>query len=404
MKRSTLVLALFLTACGGSDSAPDPDPDPQPVQPTAGAETTSAAPENGRLPSDVLPRRYSLTLAIDPTRDRFTGVVEIDVDLPRRMDTIYIHGEGLDVSSVTATESGRDTREAEWEVVDAEAGLNRIVISRPVSGHVRLSISYGAPFREDLRGFYRVNQDNQWYVFSQMEPLSARTAFPCFDEPSFKTAFDVTMVVREDDAAIANARERSTEATSGGMRRVRFATTEPLPTYLIAIAVGPLDVVEADPIPANDVRTEPLALRGVAPRGHGAELAYALEHTPAILAQLESYFGVAYPYDKLDIVAVPDFGAGAMENAGLVTFRDGLLLVPSEGASVQQRRAFSFVMAHELAHMWFGNLVTMAWWDDLWLNEAFATWMEWETIEATFPEFAPRLLQQVDANSVMSSD
>src|SRR5690606_11329361 len=167
--------------------------------------------------------------------------------------------------------------------------------------------------------------------------------------------------------------------------------------------VGPLDVVEAPPIAGSDVRDRPIPLRGVAPRGQGARLAYALEHTPRMVESLERYFGRPYPYAKLDLIAVPDFGAGAMENAGAITFRDSLLLL-DESAPVRQRRGFAYVTAHELAHQWFGNLVTMAWWDDLWLNEAFATWLETRTVEETFPELAPQITEMQTALDALDAD
>src|SRR5262249_30050970 len=152
------------------------------------------------------------------------------------------------------------------------------------------------------------------------------------------------------------------------------------PTYLLAFAVGPLDIVAAPDIVPNAVRKRPLRLRGIAAKGRGKELAYALANTPAIVAALENYTGHEYPYDKLDILAVPDRG-GAMENAGAITFSEYLLLFDAKSASAGQKRAFASVMAHELAHMWFGDLVTMPWWDDIWLNEAFATWMSGRIVD-----------------------
>ncbi|MEM6956159.1 MAG: M1 family aminopeptidase, partial [Myxococcota bacterium] len=159
------------------------------------------------------------------------------------------------------------------------------------------------------------------------------------------------------------------------------------PSYLFALAVGPLDIVEGDAIPANDVRSEPLPFRGIAARGRGDELAYTMEHTGAIVAQLEAYFGIPYPYDKLDVVAVPDFEAGAMENVGLITFRDTILLVDPDRTPARRMRFWAYIMAHEVAHMWFGNLVTMAWWDDLWLNEAFASWIEHPAVDGWRPAY-----------------
>ncbi|MCA9604610.1 MAG: M1 family metallopeptidase, partial [Myxococcales bacterium] len=401
MHRSWPLLALVLVACGGTDAASPIVP--APVDDTAGAEVApEPVPGNGRLPSSVRPTRYGLTLAIDPSRDRYTGVVEIDVELAERRASLFLHGEALDVSNVTVAEGDGEPMTATWEAVGDDA-MARVTPRAPVGpGLVHLAITFGAAFETTNRALFRASVGDTQYVYSQMEPLAARRSFPCFDEPGFKTPWDVTLVVREDDVAIANARELSSTPQTGGMRRVRFATTQPIPSYLVAIAVGPFDLVEADPIPPNDVRSEPLAFRAVAPRGQGPQLAHALEHTPTILAWLEGYFGIPYPFDKLDLVAIPSFG-GAMENPGAVTFSDRLLLI-GEDAPIQQQRGYAYVMAHELAHMWFGDLVTMAWWDDLWLNEAFASWMEAQTIQGTFPEFEPAAGAMAEATQAMDAD
>ncbi|MDQ3035095.1 MAG: ERAP1-like C-terminal domain-containing protein [Myxococcota bacterium] len=395
-----------LSACGSSGAtAPDPgggaESGGEQTSEIGEAVTSERAPD--RLPRDVTPTRYTLTMGIVPGQERFTGVAEIDLRLTERQSAIWIHGQNLEVGEITATESGRGPIAGRWEQVDAEEGIARIVLDRAVGpGAVRLHVTWSAPFDSTLEGLYRVAVGEDQYAFTQFESLSARKAFPSFDEPRFKTPYDVTLVVPSTVRAFANSRDVETTALPNGMQRVRFATTEPLPTYLVAWAVGPLDVVEAT-IPANEVRTRPLQLRGLAPQGRGPQLAYAMEHTPRILAALEGYFGIAYPFDKLDIVAVPDFAAGAMENAGLVTFRENLLLL-SEDAPIHQRRGFAFVMAHELAHQWFGNLVTMAWWDDLWLNEAFATWMETAIIREVFPEMRAEVSELTTALHAFEAD
>jgi len=209
-----------------------------------------------------------------------------------------------------------------------EDGVTAVRGSQPIpAGHATLHILYDAPFDRTLKGLYRVDVGQDHYAYTQFEAISARYAFPCFDEPRFKTPFDVTLTVPTAATPISNTRAVGEEAGEGGFKTVHFAPTLPLPTYLVAFAVGPFDVVEATPIPPNATRQTPIPLRGVTTHGRGAEIRYALEHTPALVDQLESYFGIPYPYDKLDLIAVPDFAAGAMENAGAITFREWLILV-----------------------------------------------------------------------------
>ena len=227
------------------------------------------------------------------------------------------------------------------------------------------------------------------YAYTQFESIAARDAFPCFDEPGFKIPFDTTLVVPAGDEAVANTHEIERK-TEGGSLRVHFAPTLPLPSYLVAFAVGPLEIVPAPDVPPNAVRKRPLPLRGVTTKGHGKEIAYALAHAGEILAVLEQIFGIEYPYDKLDILAVPDKG-GAMENPGAVTFADELLLFDEKTAPVWQKRAYASVVAHEFAHQWVGDLVTAAWWDDIWLNEAFATWIGSKAADTWDPKVEAKL-------------
>jgi alanyl aminopeptidase len=189
-----------------------------------------------------------------------------------------------------------------------------------------------------------------------------------------------------------------------GLQRISFMPTPPLPTYLVACTVGPLDVVGGPTIPPNEGRPFPVPLRGIATKGQGEQLRYALDRTGEFVEALEDYFGIPYPYRKLDLVAVPDFSAGAMENVGLITFREWLLLIDEDRATENQRRAFAYVLAHELAHQWFGNLVTMPWWDDIWLNEAFATWMGSKVVQTLHPEYRADLGSLASAQRAMRLD
>ncbi|MCC7537007.1 MAG: M1 family metallopeptidase [Deltaproteobacteria bacterium] len=341
-------------------------------------------PPGVRLPREVVPRAYALELSVDPREERFSGRVRIEVELTRAATAIFLHGKGLHVTSATVTPAGGRAERAVWHEVSADEGLYALRTAASIAaGRATLELVYDAPFDRELEGLYRVDHAGRSYAFTQMEPISARRAMPCFDEPGFKTPFEVTLVVRDGDVAIANTREVANEPIAGGRRRFRFARSEPLPTYLLALAVGPLDVREGPTLRSIDGRE--LRFRGFAAAGRGDELAFALRETPAIFAWLERYTSTPYPYDKLDVVAVPDFGAGAMENAGLITFRDGVLLIAPQTSSVADERSLAYVMAHELSHNYFGNLVTMAWWDDLWLNESFATWLGWRAVAAVRP-------------------
>jgi aminopeptidase N len=209
-----------------------------------------------------------------------------------------------------------------------------------------------------------------WYAWTQMEPIDARRVFPGFDEPGFKTPFTVTVTAPKDLKVFANA-PLAEAIPAGAMTTHRFATTEPLPTYLVALGVGAFDVVETS-APANAIRKQPLAMRIIATSGQASRMQFAAREAPA-LELTEKYVGIPFPYAKRDLLASPLLG-GAMENAGLMIFDDTLILVEND-APFRQLRGFAEVTAHEIAHQWFGDLVTPAWWTDIWLNESFAEWL-----------------------------
>ncbi|MEE3329982.1 MAG: M1 family metallopeptidase [Myxococcota bacterium] len=345
----------------------------------------------GQLGDAVVPTHYELQLQIDPAQERFSGSVRIALDVRTPLDVLWLHSEGLEIFRAEVTDA--EGRSSDASIQDfPDTGVVGLRLERELGvGAAHVELEWEAAFGSGLRGLYRVEVGDDDYAFTQFEAISARTVFPGFDEPAFKVPFDVSVVAPSEIVVLGNTPEVAAEevADSGGAARVRhtFATTRPMPTYLLAWAVGPLDVIDAPDIPPNEVRSRALPLRGVAPRGRGVELAYALERTGGILEAVERYVGSEYPFAKLDIVSVPDFAAGAMENVGLVTFRDWLLLIDPETATEDQRRAFASVMAHELAHMWFGNLVTMPWWNDIWLNESFATWMAARITQGLYPEY-----------------
>jgi aminopeptidase N len=261
------------------------------------------------------------------------------------------------------------------------------------AGRIALDIAYNAPFDSELAGLYRVKDGERWYAFTQFEATDARRAFPCFDDPVFKVPFTVAITTPPGMIAVAN----TPEAKRAGSR-FEFAPTPPLPSYLVAFAVGDFDVRDME-------RTTKPPIRIVMTKGKvRAHSDLALEATAGLLGTLEQYFGIPYPYAKLDIVAVPDFAAGAMENPGLITFREERLLLDPQRASVGARQTLALIVAHELAHQWFGNLVTAAWWNDLWLNEGMATWSEARAVDTWKPELGAKSDAIASSFGVMDED
>ncbi len=341
-----------------------------------------------KLGTDVRPTHYALRLTVDPTKDGFSGTEEIEATLEKARSTIWINGRDLDVSEAWV-EAGGKRQTATYRQV-TPAGVARLELPAPVGpGKVTLHFTWTTRFDTHAVGLYKTTEANLAYVVTQFEATDARRAFPSFDQPEFKTPFDLTLTVPAADAVIANTLETATRDAGNGMKEVTFQTTRPLPSYLVALAVGPFDVVQGPTLPPNEFRSYPVPTRGVAPKGRGSELAWALESGAQIVAAEEQYFRIAYPYPKLDQLALPDFAAGAMENAGAITYREQLLLFRPGVSSPRDKFDIASVEAHEIAHQWFGDLVTMPFWTDTWLNEAFATWMANRTLQTWNPHLGP---------------
>ncbi|HVR80469.1 MAG TPA: M1 family metallopeptidase, partial [Luteimonas sp.] len=357
--RRTLLASALLAATGLAQAA-DPMPGVSGEVPT------------GPLPRNVVPTLVQLQLKVDPQQARFSGSTRIEATIAAPTKVIWMHGRDLKIVKAQVL-MGERRIALTAEQVDVSGVLKLVAAEEIPAGKGTIEIAFDAPFGE-LQGAYKVKPDGRDYVVTQMEPLGARNTFPGFDEPSFKQPWDITLIVPKDDVAVANSVEAKTEDLHDGWKKVTFNRTEALPSYLVAFAVGPWDVAQGPDIAPNGARTTPIKLRGIAAHGQGDRMKYSLAHTPEIVRALEDYFGTPYPFDKLDNVAAPDFWAGAMENAGLIVYRDTLMF-PDETSPVARRQSFWGVSAHELAHQWFGDLVTMKWWDDIWLNEGFATWM-----------------------------
>jgi alanyl aminopeptidase len=357
---------------------------------------------DGRLPSDVRPTGYALDLTIDPAQPAFSGHARIAVTVAQPTRAIVMHGRGMTIDRAQLIAAGRTLiahptlRMAALSKGQPEELV--LTFDQPApAGAAEIQIDYHAPFADGLRGVYRVEVGGDWYAYTQFEPNDARRAFPGFDEPGHKTPFDLSLTVPAGTAAFANTRESHRHQNSDG-RTVTFAfeTSPPLPTYLVAFAVGPFDVLDGP-------RT-PTSIRLVSVKGKAALGAMSVGAAAEHLALLGKYFDRAYPYGKLDVAAVPNFGAGAMENAGFITFREELLLLDPARASMNARRAMASVMAHELAHQWFGDLVTMVWWNDLWLNEAFASWMSDKIVDEWRPQTRARVYAVASKAAVMAED
>ncbi len=371
--------------------------------PTVEAPVVPPPRADGRLPVTAVPLRYSLDLTIDPRRDRFAGVVNITLRVATPTRVVLLHGRGLAITHAEVLADG-ETLPAEVtsrSTVGAHEGPEELVVVVPRAlqpGEATLRIAYTAAFDVGLRGVYHTQENGDWYAFSDFEPTDARRAFPCFDEPVYKVPVTLSVTVPSASIAVGNTPEISrTPNPTAGVTVFRFAPTEPLPSYLVAFAVGPFDLSQG---PMGTA----VPLRVVTARGRGGLTRTALDAAAMDLPVLASYFNRAYPYPKLDLVAVPDFRNGGMENAGLITFRDGVLLVDPARSTAQARRSVAGVIAHELSHQWFGDLVTMSWWNDLWLNEGFATWMTTKVIESVSPHEGAELDAVRSRNSARHVD
>jgi puromycin-sensitive aminopeptidase len=337
-----------------------------------------------RLPRTVIPRRYELTLEPDLSHATFSGHEIIDVDVAAPVTEILLNAHELEIQrAVVSNDQTSVTGTIQLIPGDQRA---RIALDGPVSaGSWRLHLEFTGVLNDQLVGFYRstftdVNGVEQAIATTQFEATDARRAFPCWDEPDLKAVFSVTLVVPEDLLAVSNTPQAERRDAGGGRVAIRFADTMVMSTYLVAFVVGPFEAT--DPVDVDGV-----PVRIVAPRGKLGLSAFALECAVFGLRYLRDYYGIPYPGLKIDHVAIPDFAFGAMENLGCITYRETALLVDPQTASQSELLRVLDVIGHELAHMWFGDLVTMEWWDGIWLNEAFASFMEFKATNAMRPEW-----------------
>jgi alanyl aminopeptidase len=342
-----------------------------------------------RLPDSVSPTSYRVDLTLDPLKEIFAGEIVINIDVKQELKTIWLNATDISVSNASLNSSGRIMSAKAEPSGDDFLALH--FASEIPKGPGELVIRYTGTVRQKTgSGVFLGEDSGNKYIYTQFEPTDARGAFPCFDEPSYKVPWQLTLHVPTSDTAISNTPiERDT--SDGSLKTYLFKQTKPLPSYLVAFAVGPFEYVAAGKAGKNQ-----FPVRIVVPKGRMEEVRYAAEVTATILTRLENYFGIPFPYDKSDQVAVCAGFGGAMENPGMVTYAQTLILANPTRDTIGRQRSYASVAAHELAHQWFGDLVTTAWWNDIWLNEAFATWMEQKLIAEWNPEWKTRV-EDVDS-------
>jgi puromycin-sensitive aminopeptidase len=337
-----------------------------------------------RLPRHVIPTRYDLRLEPDLVAAAFTGQVTITITVKQTTRTILVNAVDLVIQSATGEGQQGRTLTASVEL-DPQAQRAKLTFGEPIQpGEWRLHLSFHGKLNNQLRGFYRSTYKDasgtvQTLAATQFEATDARRAFPCWDEPDFKAVFSTTLVIDPQLTAVSNTTVVS-ESTVNNKKVVRFADSIIMSTYLVAFIVGRLEATKPSYVGKTPIRLWTIP-------GKQPLTSFGQDIAAASLKFFEDYYGIPYPGDKLDLLAIPDFASGAMENLGAITFRETALLVDQRTGTHAELERVADVVAHENAHMWFGDLVTMSWWNGLWLNEAFATFMEMLAVDAWKPEW-----------------
>ena len=349
-----------------------------------------------RLPEVAAPENYKLTFTPNLEKASFDGDETISIRILKPTSEITLNAADINFEDVTISTGGNSQKAEVTPNKDKEMVV--LAFKNPLRpGPATIHIVYTGLLNDDMRGFYLGKDDRgRKYAATQFEATDARRAFPSFDEPAYKATFDITAVADKGQVAISNQKIVSDTPGPGEKHTVRFATTAKMSSYLAALVVGNFEYIEgnADGIPIRVYSTPGKKEMGT----------FALETAEHVLNYYDKYFNIKYPYGKLDLIGIPDFSAGAMENTGCITFREVILLIDEKQGSVALKKEIASVIAHEMAHQWFGDLVTMKWWDDIWLNEGFATWMSSKPIEAWKPEWNFNLDDVIDTGRTMNTD
>ncbi len=339
-----------------------------------------------RLPGNVLPIRYNILLEPDLEKFTFEGEETIEIDVKKQTRSISLNSNGLHIISAELVLDNKNPVKPEKIETDKPKETISINFRENIKpGPASLNIKFTGTLNDQLRGFYRSKYKNPegetcYLATTQFEATDARRAFPCWDDPAIKSTFKVSLAIPDDLTAISNTSIEKEIKNPGGKKTVSFGETPKMSTYLLAFIVGDFRYVEKKS--QNGTLLRIWATRGNEERGR-----FALDVTYKLLQYFNDYFGIPYPMEKLDQIAIPDFAAGAMENWGAITYRETVLLFDPKNSTANTKQRIAEVIAHEMAHQWFGDLVTMEWWDDLWLNESFASWMGNKATDKIFPEW-----------------
>ncbi|MDE3201657.1 MAG: M1 family metallopeptidase [Acidobacteriota bacterium] len=332
-----------------------------------------------RLADTVIPEHYSLTLTPNLKAATFSGVESIEVSIKEPTTSITLNSAEIAYQSVEISAAGK-TQTATVSLDKDKQQATFSVSNQIPAGAATLSIHYTGILNDELRGFYLSKGDHRNYAVTQFEPTDARRAFPSFDEPAFKATFNISLVVDKGDTAISNGPIiKDTPGPEADKHTLQFLTTPRMSTYLVAFLVGDFQ--------CSSGSQDGVAIRVCSTPDKVKLTPYGVDIAKYVLHYYNNYFGIPYPLKKLDLIALPDFEAGAMENFGAITYRETDLLIDPKIASINAKKNVALVIAHEMAHQWFGDLVTMQWWNNIWLNEGFATWMENKPVAAMHPEW-----------------
>src|SRR5262245_26319382 len=357
---------------------------------------TASAAVAQRLPAGVTPTHYTLWFAPDLERATFRGRETIEVTLQRPTTTLTLNAAEIDFGEVTIEAGGR--RQNARVTLDEKSEMATLTVPQTVpAGRASIQITYTGILNDKLRGFYLSKANGRRYAVTQMEATDARRAFPSWDEPAYKATFDVSLMIESADSAISNGAQMSDKpGPDAGKHTLVFARTPKMSTYLVAMLVGDFT--------CRTGSADSIAIRVCSTPDKLPLTAFALEAAQQEVKFYNEWTGIKYQFGKLDIIGVPDFAAGAMENIGAITFREEYLFADPQNASLGTRKTVASIISHEIAHQWFGNLVTMKWWDDIWLNEGFATWMANKPLAAWHPEWQVDLDEVEETQTAVSTD